>query len=67
MAGTKLGGLKAAVTNKERHGNDFYEQIGYKSHAAWVKNGRKPRGFSANKELARTAGRLGGLKSRRKK
>ena len=28
MAGTKLGGLKAAATNKERHGADFYSRIG---------------------------------------
>lgn len=30
MAGTKLGGQKAAQTNKERHGEDFYSNIGKK-------------------------------------
>lgn len=28
MAGTREGGLRAAQTNKERHGNDFYTKIG---------------------------------------
>lgn len=28
MAGTKAGGLKAAVTNKAKHGKDFYAKIG---------------------------------------
>lgn len=30
MAGTFLGGLKAAATNKKRHGKDFYKVIGAK-------------------------------------
>lgn len=28
MAGTKIGGLKAAQTNKNKHGADFYSRIG---------------------------------------
>jgi len=28
MAGTKIGGLKAAATNKEKHGPDFFARIG---------------------------------------
>lgn len=28
MTGTKAGGLKAARTNKELHGEDFYTRIG---------------------------------------
>lgn len=28
MAGTKAGGLKASVSNKERHGADYYARIG---------------------------------------
>jgi len=28
MAGTREGGLKAAQTNKERHGADFYAKAG---------------------------------------
>ena len=67
MPGTKAGGKRAAQTNKERHGEDFYQRIGKLSNASWEKNGRKPRGFAANPELARVAGRRGGLKSRRGK
>ena len=67
MPGTKAGGKRAAQTNKERHGEDFYQRIGKLSNASWEKNGRKPRGFAANPELARAAGRKGGLKSRRGK
>ncbi len=54
MAGTKAGGRKAAATNKERHGKDFYSKIG-------------SAGFYANRELARTAGAKGGKISRRGK
>ena len=65
MAGTARGGKRAAQTNKERHGEDFYQRIGKLSNAGWEKNGRKPRGFAANPELARIAGVRGGRKSRR--
>ena len=67
MAGNTTGGKRAAQTNKERHGEDFYQRIGKLSNASWEKNGRKPRGFAANRELAKSAGRTGGLKSRRGK
>lgn len=62
MAGTRAGGLKAAKTNKERYGADFYKVRGRNG-------GLKSRGggFAANPELARTAGRLGGLRSKRGK
>lgn len=60
MAGTKTGGLKAAQTNKERYGTDFYRKIG-------ADGGKKSRGggFAQDPEMAALAGRLGGLKSRR--
>ncbi|MGH7196187.1 MAG: KGG domain-containing protein [Candidatus Saccharimonadales bacterium] len=62
MAGTKAGGQKAALTNKSRHGKDFYARIG-------ANGGRKGTtgGFAANRELARAAGRKGGMISRRTK
>lgn len=63
MSGTKEGGIKAAKTNKELHGDDFYKKIG--------KKGGKVmgimKGFAANRELASKAGRKGGLISRRGK
>lgn len=67
MAGSKIGGKRAAQTNKERHGEDFYQRIAKLSNAGWEKNGRKPRGFAANRELARIAGARGGKISRRSK
>ena len=60
MSGTKIGGVKAAYTNRERHGLDFYARIG----ARGGRNGHTG-GFASNPELARIAGRKGGKKSRR--
>lgn len=60
MSGTKAGGAKAAKTNRERHGDDFYAKIGAKGG----RNGHTG-GFYTNRELAREAGRKGGLISRR--
>lgn len=62
MAGTKEGGKKAAKTNMQKHGSDFYAEIGRKGG----KNGHTG-GFAANRDLAVIAGRKGGLKSRRGK
>lgn len=62
MAGTKEGGARAAATNKQKYGSDFYAKIG-------AKGGKKGRtgGFFANRELARIAGAKGGKISRRTK
>lgn len=62
MAGTKLGGKRAAETNKRIHGDDFYKRIG----AMGGKKGTTG-GFAANRELARIAGAKGGRISRRTK
>ena len=62
MAGTKAGGMKAAATNKAKHGADFYAKIGAKGG----QNGRTG-GFAANPDLARIAGAKGGRISRRTK
>lgn len=62
MSGTKIGGVKAAATNKKKWGKDFYKRIG-------ALGGQKSKGggFAANPEIAREAGRRGGLKSRKNK
>ena len=62
MAGTKEGGLKAAQTNKLRHGDDYYARMGAKGGKACV-----CKGFAANPELAKKAGAIGGHNSRRGK
>ena len=61
MPGTRLGGLKAAETNKILHGADFYARIGAKGG----RNGHTG-GFAANPELARIVGAKGGKISKRK-
>ena len=60
MPGTLAGGRKAAKTNKLRYGDDYYVTIG-------AKGGKESRGggFAPNRELAREAGRKGGMKSKR--
>lgn len=60
MAGTKEGGKKAAATNMERHGKDFYREIGKMGG----KNGHTG-GFASNPELAKIAGAKGGRISKR--
>lgn len=60
MAGTIEGGRKAAITNKLKNGEDFYKRIG----SIGGRNGHTG-GFASNRELAREAGRKGGLISRR--
>lgn len=61
MAGTTLGGLKAAIKNKARD-PDFYKVIGAKGG----RNGTTG-GFANDRELARRAGAKGGAVSRRRK
>ena len=53
MVGTKIGGAKAAKTNKLRHGDDFYHNIGKKGG----QNGHTG-GFASNPALARIAGAI---------
>lgn len=60
MAGTIEGGRKAAATNKAKYGDDFYKTMGSKGGSVCC-----PKGFAVNKELARSAGRIGGSISRR--
>lgn len=60
MPGTKAGGIAASITNKKRHGNNFYQRIG----AVGGRRG-KSGGFAANHDLARIAGAKGGRSGRR--
>lgn len=55
MAGTKAGGLKAAQTNKAKHGEHFYALIG---SIGGKKTGMK--GFALDTERARNAGSKAG-------
>lgn len=59
MPGTKLGGQRAAETNKRNHGEDFYKRIGA------IGGAKAPGPFKTDTDLARRAGKLGGIKSRR--
>lgn len=71
MAGTKIGGIKAAAENKRRHGEDFYAVIGAKGGANGNTGGfasKKPcycDEFEFEHKKANCAGVKGGRKSRR--
>ena len=69
MSGTKIGGQRAAETNKKLYGDDFYARIGQRGGL----NG-KTGGFASSivgkdgltgRERAKIAGRKGGTISRR--
>ena len=60
MVGTPEGGKKAAKTNKERNGADFYKRIGKKGG----QNGHTG-GFATSHEWAVECGKKGGKASRR--
>lgn len=62
MAGTKEGGRKAAATNKTKHGDDFYRNIGRIGGSGYRPHTRP---FNLDPKLAAMAGRRGGLISRR--
>ena len=63
MSGSRLGGLKAAETNKQKYGREFYQNIGRKGGKACV-----PKGFARmDIEKIKNAGRKGGTISKRGK
>lgn len=69
MAGTKIGGAKAAETNRLRHGDDFYKLIGSRggkiSKGGGFKSDRVGSDGLTGRERASLAGRKGGRRSRR--
>lgn len=60
MVGTKAGGLKAAASNKARHGENFYVNIGKKGGESGHTGG-----FFGDPERAKIAGAKGGAISSR--
>lgn len=66
MPGTKAGALKARETMKQAYGENYYANIGRLGGAKTKEDGAI-KGFAANPELARRAGRLGGKLSKRTK
>lgn len=61
MPGNKAGGLKAAATNKLRHGEDFYRNIG----RIGGRNGHTGGFASMTPEQRAECGRRGGSISKR--
>lgn len=61
MSGTTAGGKKSSDYLKAKFGDDFFKKIG----AIGGKNGNTG-GFHVNRELARTAGKIGGSISKRR-
>lgn len=63
MAGTKEGGKRAAATNKDKYGDDFYARIGAKGG----RNGHTGGFASMPIEKVKEAGAKGGRISKRGK
>ena len=64
MAGTIEGGKKAAKTNRERYGDNWYSTIGKRGGS---KIHPETRYFAVNRDIARAAGAKGGSISKRGK
>lgn len=62
MSQTKSGAAKATKILYERYGKNYFKEMGRKGGKVCV-----PKGFSENRERASWAGRLGGLRTKRKK
>lgn len=66
MAGTKLGGKRAAETNIKKYGADFYAKIGAIGGKKSGADLMTPKGFAAMTPAQRSAaGKLGGSVSRK--
>ena len=62
MAGNKIGGLKAAKTNKKLHGKNYYKELGKLGGSVSHPGTRY---FAMNPEAAQKAGEKGGKASHR--
>lgn len=62
LAGNRAGGIKARNTMIQRYGAEVYEEIGRKGGSTRTDKTHK-RGFASNRELAREAGKRGGIRS----
>lgn len=62
MAQTKEGIVKAVKTIRERHGDQFWTEIGAIGGRAKVST----KGFGADRERASRSGKLGGARSSRR-
>lgn len=71
MAGTREGGRKAAKTNIERHGKDFYRELGRiggrNGHTGGFADPNQDQNGLTGPERAKYYGRIGGTISRRGK
>lgn len=68
MAGTKIGGQKAAATNKRKYGKGFYSEIGSAGGKAGHTGGfYHAKYVTGDEEFIRNAGAKGGQISRRTK
>lgn len=69
MAGNPTGGQRAAQTNKEKYGSDFYKKIGAKGGAKGHTGGFASQHVGADgltgRERARIVGSQGGRTSKR--
>lgn len=69
MPGTKIGGMKAAKTNKELYGNDYYKRIGKdggrNGHSGGFASDKVGADGLTGRERAKLAGAVGGKKSKR--
>jgi general stress protein YciG len=65
MGQTTQGAIQAKATIKEKYGDDYYAKIGAMGGRSYNRLTSPPKGFAADIERAREAGRKGGLISRR--
>lgn len=63
MPGTKDGGIAARDTNYKKYGQDFYRYVGSLGGSACS----PLKGFGTRRDLASSAGKVGGSRSKRDK